>query len=331
MITTFVIDPVFHYRMPLFGMEEEVPKPGRTELVYVSGIADKFDYDTAIIGTSLSENFRVSWFDEAFGYDTVKLTTAGGYSKEYTRVLDKVVKHSGTKNIIMNIDISYLLNAPGEGRWSNFPDYLYDDNIWNDMSYLLNKDMIYYDYFLVSNNLKNNHTNYDELYTWGSDNSFGRKKVLDTIPDKMNKMSEEETAIKKYYYIENLKKLESYIQNNPNINFKIFYPPVSIAFWYWRVKIEEMDFYKTMLLKMYSLCEYENVDMYLFFDEEWQEKITNLDNYKDMYHYKKDLNYDMVQSMANGESLITPENREEKISSFIQFCKNYDYLLMFEE
>lgn len=70
------IDPLFQYHQPWFGLKPVVT----VERYQNSGIAKNFDYENAIIGNSLSENFYVSDVEKAFGEKTVKLTAAGSHT-----------------------------------------------------------------------------------------------------------------------------------------------------------------------------------------------------------------------------------------------------------
>ena len=65
----YLIDPFCHYHMPWFGLQATPTN----QVYYNPGIAEHAEYDSAIIGSSMVENFKVSWFDELFGGETVKL------------------------------------------------------------------------------------------------------------------------------------------------------------------------------------------------------------------------------------------------------------------
>ena len=58
----FAIDPYYHYHTPWFGLQATPFQ----ERYCNAGLAEHFDYDSVIIGSSMTENFRASWFDEAF-------------------------------------------------------------------------------------------------------------------------------------------------------------------------------------------------------------------------------------------------------------------------
>ena len=58
-LLTYIVDPYFHYHAPLKGIRYRL-----YEQQYINdGIARHFDYDTIIIGNSLSENIKASQVD----------------------------------------------------------------------------------------------------------------------------------------------------------------------------------------------------------------------------------------------------------------------------
>ena len=60
-----LIDPSHHYHAPWFGMPTILE-----DVVYQTpGNAENLEYSSAIVGTSMTENFRVSWFEEELGWD----------------------------------------------------------------------------------------------------------------------------------------------------------------------------------------------------------------------------------------------------------------------
>ena len=69
--TIVVIDPAFQYHMP-FGNIKAVYSNERYQN---SGMTKHFEYDSVIVGSSVTSNFRVSWFNELFDCKTLKLST----------------------------------------------------------------------------------------------------------------------------------------------------------------------------------------------------------------------------------------------------------------
>lgn len=65
-IFTVVVDPLFQYHKPFFNIYI------RNERYQNPGILKNFDYDSVLTGSSMTENFRVSWFED-IGESVVKV------------------------------------------------------------------------------------------------------------------------------------------------------------------------------------------------------------------------------------------------------------------
>ena len=72
---TALIDPFFHFHKPLKNLE--YPLNRGSERYLNDGIIRHFDYDAAIAGTSMMQNFKTSQFDELFGTKSIKVTLTG--------------------------------------------------------------------------------------------------------------------------------------------------------------------------------------------------------------------------------------------------------------
>ena len=82
-IINVLFDPLFIYHKPLFGLQPVITN----ERYQNAGVAKNFDYDNVIIGNSLSQNFKPSDFNEGFGGNTVKLTSAGSHTIDWRTVV----------------------------------------------------------------------------------------------------------------------------------------------------------------------------------------------------------------------------------------------------
>ena len=201
------------------------------------------------------------------------------------------------------------------------PQYLYDDNIINDVKYLFNKDIfIQYTYYNIVNNiLQANKFNNDLAYNWNNNVRYGLEYVLSTY--KSNPSNSELPAT--YYlseYEENMKNITEYIEMYPNTKFKIFFPPYSIL--YYKDKKEAIKEVTRKVVE--DLLKYENVELYYF--QNIEEIITNFDNYKDYSHYSEKINYYMYECMCEtGKHRITKQNYKEEIDNLYNLVSRYDY------
>ena len=74
-----IIDPFTRYHAPWFGLAP-VETDERTTAI---GLARNLDYDTALVGSSMSENFNYKWFEDGIiGNKCVKIALQGAHYVE---------------------------------------------------------------------------------------------------------------------------------------------------------------------------------------------------------------------------------------------------------
>ena len=144
-----------------------------------AGIAKHYSYDSAIVGTSLTENSAPSLYDELFGGEWIKLVTSGGTAHNHAILMDVAFRTREMKRIVYGLDI-YSFIAEKDETAQDVPMYLYDDNPFNDVSYLLNKDILfdrlYETYQYNAEGLT--YLTRDSMYYWGGNYEFSEEEVL---------------------------------------------------------------------------------------------------------------------------------------------------------
>ncbi len=61
-----------------------------------------------------------------------------------------------------------------------------------------------------------------------------------------------------------------------------------------------------------ALLEYDNAEVYFYQDD--RDIITNLDNYMDIVHFSKDINYDVYDKLSRGAERLTKDNYEVRLN-----------------
>ena len=135
------VDPFFHYHKPVPGLAYPID----SERYQNDGISRHFEYDAVLTGTSMMENFKTSLFDRLFGARSIKIPFAGGYYKEVDQAVSRAVSYNPhIRMVCRGLDRSFLLQeADAVNPAAPAPDYLWDDNLWNDVEYILNKEVIF--------------------------------------------------------------------------------------------------------------------------------------------------------------------------------------------
>lgn len=144
-VTVIYLDPCFHYHAPVKGVSYQL----NDERYQNNGIVRNFEYDAIVTGTSMVENFKTSEVDDIFNVNSVKVPFAGGYFKEVNDNLIVALQNNpDIKMILRCLDIGLIAvdkDAPFHGiadQGYHYPYFMMDNDLFNDVSYVLNKDML---------------------------------------------------------------------------------------------------------------------------------------------------------------------------------------------
>lgn len=316
MIPVIMIDPFFQYHKPLKGVSYTIDN----QLNQNPGIAKNFDYDSVILGSSMTINFNTDLFLETMELNTVKLSYNGAYPKDIDNIMT-VIKNSPNqvKEIFLGIDINTYKADPGIVAYE-IPQYLYDDSPWNDLPYLLNKDVLL-DYILT----KQINTPLNEIYSTWNYVMCSRENVLASysVPSQFLEPLAEDI------YLNNIEEnmntyIIPYIESMPETQFTVFFPPYSILYWYTRsaegcLKAEICG--EKRIIEM--LLSHPNVSVYYF--QNLYDFITNLDHYSDYTHYTHEMNDYMTRCFADGTCQLTEENYEEVLNEMLLRMSECDF------
>lgn len=324
------VDPFFQYHKPLAWFPYLVDN----QVNQNPGLAKHMDYDGILIGSSMTASFNTNWFEELMGMKTQKLSYNGSYPKDLSNIMQLVFDAKGdqVKAVYMAVDQSTFSADPEETK---FPvtDYLYDDNVFNDVPYLLNKDVLL-DYILRPLADRKDASDWAELYKpWWTDEYYNKANVL-MYYEAAEEKQEEEALAADYFkdaVEENLQKnILPYIEVHPETEFYIFYPPYSILFWNDVTREKELEAVIGRLEYMTErLLNYENVHVFNFLGKE--DIICNLNNYADYMHYHKNVCRYITECFATGENELHPENYGQAFDEIRTLAMSYDYPAIWDD
>lgn len=327
-----VVDPYFHYHKPLKGMAYEME-----DVEYANdGIARNFDYDTVIIGTSTTWGFSIDKANELFDVDSIRLTFPGeGFKRTNEGLQAAINTHPDLKTVFRGVDTLLFITDEEHQGYDVYPEYLYDDDIWNDVYYLFNGDVLCNKVFLeVVRSLKQEEARDFDSYN-GEYATGNREAVIEAYerPDKEEGTVKDDETEQMFQTLN--KNLEynviDTIEANPDITFYIFFPPYSILWWdelnqHGRDVLERRIEMEKIAIE--KLITYENVRLFSFNTNE--ELVCNLDHYTDDVHYTADINTQMLEWMKDGEYELTEDNYMEYLNRITEFYCNYDYDNLFQ-
>lgn len=303
-IFNFTADPFQHYRkasqnIAYFDTEKER---------YLNpGLAKNYQYESILIGSSMTENFLISDLKIVM-QNPIKLCLSGGSAYEIKVTLDTALTaNKNIKTVLIGLDFFALSGDKYRMRFGSdsLPDYLYDDNILNDYKYLLIADTMkesiksYIRPFIFSDDVLRN---YENMYQWEhfAEDEFSSESVMDDWTerikngDKFFVKSDWDFRKQKISYESNI---ESIIKENPDIDFIIYFPPYCVLTYIdWKNK---KIFEDIIAIKKYianNLLVHKNLQLYDFQND--PKITTNLNLYKDIYHHSQKINSLIARMIA---------------------------------
>lgn len=357
----YYVDPLFHYHKPhddkfFYSME------GTHQRELNDGIIKHFDYDAIIIGTSMTENFKTSELDELFNVKSIKVPFAGATYKEINNNIITAFKYNPKlKMVVRGLDSSMIDDDADKMRddLGEYPTYLYDNNPFNDVSYVFNKDIIFgrvYKMFADrrKEDFKPGIVSFDDYSNW-TKNKYGYEYGLSAEHLSELKFSEIGTPIhltedEKNTIKDNItKNVTDIADKHPDVLFYYFYTPYSILTYLDYIEdgsiykyIEEMEYATELILehkniKLYSLCD----DMEIVTDiNNYRDEIIDVQNkdgivenkkYRDTSHYGEWINSYILHCMYEDKYRLTESNYRDVFSKQLVDYLNFDFYSLYNQ
>lgn len=323
-----IVDPFFHYHEPLEGYPYLIDN----QLSQNPGMAEHMEYDSVLLGSSMTVNFEADWFEELMGLHLIKLPYNGAYPRDIYNIMECVEK-SGNEldTVFLGVDLASYTGGVDETKYP-IPDYLYDDNPLNDWEYWLNKQVIL-DYVLKPLFSGDGATDLSSVYNshWWMVNFYGRQTVLESYhkPEWTDTQADQDAYTKPL--LANLEtNIAPVLEGHPDTKFVVFFPPYSILFWYDYLAAGQLE----AVLEEYRVSTewflgYDNVEVYYF--QNMQDVITNLDLYADISHHNQEINRYMTECFVQGTHKVKTETYEQELSQMKELVESYPYESFWEE
>lgn len=299
------IDPFQIYRLATRYMP---PIDNTTQVYANAGIVRSYDYDSAIVGTSVTENFRPSQMDEVLGGRFIKLCTSAGTVYNHALLLNLAFETHEMRRVVYGLDV-YSLIAGLEETGSDVPLYLYDHNPFNDVQYWLNRSVLgaFLPRCLRAWGQRQDDSLRDSMYCWAGRDAYGLIALYSaqfTAPDVVQPADRFVCAAQANLAAHIL----PFIAAHPETQFDFFFPPYSAAEWSnmeSKGTLESMLTLRGLCYDALSACD--NVTLHDFAArEEW---VLDLNNYKDTLHYGQWINDAITEAIAEGSCAV--QNRAQ--------------------
>ena len=326
----YIVDPYQQYRIKTFY---PISYDGDKERYKNAGFSKNFSYDSLILGTSMTENFIISEVEKKLNFKKViKLCVSGGSAKEQSITLETAINHNhNLANVLWGLDTFGFVGNSDSLRFGigSFPFYLYDSNKLNDYRYLLSIDtFIDSTKALLKPYLKQNDFIYNQnlMYQWQHNNEqkFKLQEVKNDWKNREKFLNYEKgkqtfNDMKKSFN-ENFLEI---IKQNPQIKFKIFFPPYSIlTFKIFEERNQVADIINFKKYIFDSLIILPNIEIYDFHIS--NEVTHNLNNYKDVSHYHQKINTWILEQIKLKNYLVIKQNIDEHLQNLREQIQNYD-------
>lgn len=294
------------------------------------GLIRSQDYSAVVMGTSLVANFRASWFTGALGVETLKITFPDGWIREFDTALDLAFStHPELEQVFFCLDPNILIRSDSE-RTVELPQYLYNQNPLDDVEFYLNADSVILALQTLAAKRNGNGTDLDSAYIWDGNYQFSSARAIATYP--RPEQSDTVLPADAYYAVcdENLEVVTSWLEEHPDTQFTIWFPPYSILYWDKMQREGRTDaVISAVEYAVERLLEYDNVRVYCFMVS--YKYICDLDNYTDHIHCSGKISRWVAGTMLEGYWEFTEKNYRPCLDELRQIVANYDYEALFEE
>ena len=330
LLAMVIFDPYFHYHGKIPGISYRLYH----ERYINSGIVKNFEYDTIITGSSMNQNFKTSKLDELWGTNSIKVPFSGGTFREIKNNLERAFESDNEiKYVLWGVDYNGFLR---EGYWlgyEDYPEYLYDNNLLNDVSYVWNKELIFQG--LVTNLLMTlqgeESTTFDEYGSWEGGRGWDSISKTYQRSEEILPMITELGETDDWVVMNNIEvNIVELAKEHPETQFILFYTPYSVLYW--------ESIYRDGTLERQLMCEKittelllecENIHLFSFSRE--TDITGDINNYRDKEHYVAEINDLILQWITEGKGLVTKDNYEEIIEWERDYYLNYDYDALYQE
>lgn len=326
------VDPFFHYHTPVQGFPYLVDN----QLSQNPGMAQNMDYNGCIIGSSMTVNFDTDDFKELLGYDTLKLSYSGAYPRDDYNILSIVFdsdtharKTQPMGAVFFAMDIPTMTADTMETKYP-LPEHLYDNNIFNDVKYVLNKDVLFQ--YILRPVIQRQGSDLSEIYkSWWTPEFYNINYVMYTYeePEKAEQVYTKEDVLPATKA--NLEQnIIPFVRDNPDTQFYFFFPPYSILYWH---NLQQENFYEAAFAQYQyvadELLKYDNVHLFYF---QTMDEVTDLNNYADYSHYKPEINRYMVECFADGTHQIkSSADMAKELDKMRGIVEDFDFEELFSQ
>lgn len=328
LVAMVVIDPYFHYHGAIAGVSYRL----YSERYMNYGIAKNFEYDALITGSSMNQNFKTTLMDDLYGTRSIKIAFSGAGFQEIAATIDAALSSGNeVKYVLWGLDYNGLNREYDWQGYDEYPEYLYDTNPLNDVSYVWNKTILFEGLFtdLLMTLQGEESTTFDEYSSWEAGRGWESISQTYQRSDEILPMETVTEGTKERVRKNITENIVNLVNKYPDTQFLLFYTPYSAL--YWESIYRDGTLEKQLELEAIAtelLLECDNVKLYSFARETQITGEVNL--YRDKEHYVAEINDCIMTWIARDYGRLTKENYQELIRWEYDYYMNYDYDCLYE-
>ena len=328
LVAMVVIDPYFHYHGAIAGVSYRL----YSERYMNYGIAKNFEYDALITGSSMNQNFKTTLMDDLYGTRSIKIAFSGAGFQEIAATIDAALSSGNeVKYVLWGLDYNGLNREYDWQGYDEYPEYLYDTNPLNDVSYVWNKTILFEGLFtdLLMTLQGEESTTFDEYSSWEAGRGWESISQTYQRSDEILPMETVTEGTKERVRKNITENIVNLVNKYPDTQFLLFYTPYSAL--YWESIYRDGTLEKQLELEAIAtelLLECDNVKLYSFARETQITGEVNL--YRDKEHYVAEINDCIMTWIARDYGRLTKENYQELIRWEYDYYMNYDYDRLYE-
>lgn len=325
----WAVDPFFQFRV----------RDNRYKLFphfVAPGLIQNGDYDTLILGSSVTQNFDMERFREKLGVRPLHIGLGGLTLPEAESLLELAHESGRYDRVYFCADLYLFSQDAGPGH---IPAHLLRGDPLSKLRYLLSYEVWFRfipgDAVLLLCDRRgveppeglNGSRSIDMLGNWAMEYSFGRDIVLDNYRSGAYAVSGVETD---GLYERMTAQMDDFLARSESDGGELvfFFPPYSALYW---VNAQEHGYFEPYLQAKRHFIERAAALGAAVYDFQGEALIADLELYKDTTHYGPEVNDWMTDCFADGTCLVTGDNRAELERALIDrvadFRREYAWFL----
>lgn len=321
-VIIFLADPFFHYHKPWFGLNAIQD----SKQYQVPGAIEHLEYDSVLLGSSVSLNMNTDILDEKYDCKTIKAVGDSASAALLKHYLDEAIKRQQLKYVFYGLDVFSFYTDPELNYIPQEVRYLTNANPADDVKYLWNGEILLQRIPELVKISKSGIYDPGTAYQFNGLKECGIEAVLRSYSPDVTTLYYEQKPVNEQqeWVTENLRGIENSVKENPQTQFIFFIPPYGILWWDCAYRNGLFDTYmNTLNVSMEHLLQYDNVKIYST-DFNKAAVITDFNKYFDYLHAGTVVTDEMPYEIGDKNEEITSDNYKEEIDKFVSLFEEFE-------